>query len=192
MPRVDNFEFYNRSFQKYGFDVKALNWNSKKTQEIRFKTILSLLPSKLNDIVIGDAGCGFGDFYLYLKNHGIDVKDYIGYDIFDDFVELARMQTAKNIYKADILKDEILECDYYVISGSLNILKPYEMFLFIKKCFDFSKKGLVFNFLDGDDQSDTFNYAKKSDILSYMADECESYMIRDGYLGSDVTILLNK
>ena len=66
MSRVDNEKFYTSAIKKHGTSPKGLNWHSKKTQYIRFKTILELLPSDMKNITLVDAGCGFGDFYLYL------------------------------------------------------------------------------------------------------------------------------
>ena len=59
---IDNKKFYSRSLKRYGKSVKALHWNSKESQQIRFEQIILLLPECMQNYKIIDAGCGFADF----------------------------------------------------------------------------------------------------------------------------------
>jgi SAM-dependent methyltransferase len=192
MPRVDNDHFYKSALAKYGYNAKGLNWNSTQTQQTRFDVILSLLPKNISDCTIVDAGCGLGDFYLFLQDKNIQVGNYVGYDMVDDFIEYAKANTGRNIQKVNIISDELQKADYYIASGSLNILKPFEMVMFVKKCLDRSQKGFIFNFLEGEDRGDTFNYSHRDTIVNYIRNDCKYYRIKDGYLSNDVTIALYK
>ena len=66
MPRIDNEKFYKSAIEMFGTTAKGVNWHSKEYQKIRFDMILALLPKKLNKFSLIDAGCGFGDLYIYL------------------------------------------------------------------------------------------------------------------------------
>jgi len=80
MPRIDSKKFYTSAIQKHGITAKGLNWNSKANQEVRFDTLLRLLQTELQSLSIADAGCGFGDFYIYMKKKKLHPKKYIGID----------------------------------------------------------------------------------------------------------------
>ena len=58
MPRIDNEKFYSSAIEMYGTSAKGVNWASKENQELRFDALLELLPKKLSEYVIADAGCG--------------------------------------------------------------------------------------------------------------------------------------
>ena len=49
----------------------GLHWSSKSSQYSRFYFFISYLIKKYikkEDVNIADLGCGFGDFYEFLKN----------------------------------------------------------------------------------------------------------------------------
>ena len=61
----DAIERYSKRFKNLGFSPKSLGWGCKEDQLERFKIIFNHIP--LNRKSIMDIGCGFADFYLYLK-----------------------------------------------------------------------------------------------------------------------------
>jgi len=125
-----------------------------------------------------------------LKSHGYEAQ-YVGYDIIEKFVNIAKKRTSCKIVKRDILSDELEEADFYIASGSLNILTPFETILFIKRCFEHSKKGFVFNFLEGDGFNKNFNTLKREEIEKYAKDLKAEVSFRDGYINGDVTSFLS-
>lgn len=138
---------------------------------------------------IVDAGCGFAEFYNYLKIKKLEPKSYIGYDIEEFMIEKSsNMYPHLKFQKKNILKNKLEEADYYICSGAMNILTKNEMFLFIDNCFNASKKGFVFNFL----QEDSFNNVSVSDVLSHCKNLCNKIHINNNYLRNDITIYLNK
>ena len=146
------------------------------------------LNLKPNDTII-DAGCGFGDFYKFIKNH--DAK-YIGYDIVEENCNIAKERTKQKIYLKGILKDPLEMADFYIASGSMNILSRFETFLFIKKCFEHSKKGFIFNLPCGKDESYNFNYFLPQEIEYFVKKfECEM-VLEIGYLPNDFTVFLKR
>jgi len=187
MPKINNNTFYLNATKKYGHTPKGLNWKDKRSQIKRFEIILEFIKDDLTPKTkIVDAGCGFGDFYLFLKSRGFEVE-YIGYDVVEKFVNIAKTRTSCKIVKRDILSDELEEADFYIASGSLNILTPFETILFIKRCFTHSTKGFVFNFLEGDGFDKNFNTLRRAEIEKYAQDLGAEVRFRDGYINGDVT-----
>lgn len=163
MPRIDHERFYSASIQKYGICAEGVQWNSRYSQHIRFEQIASLLEIEEGNTIV-DAGCGFGDFYLFLQAKGMTGYDYIGLDALDTMVQIARRRTGCQIVQKDIVTDPLPEADYYLCSGALNTLMRDESFRFIEKCFTASRKKFIFNFLEGEDSSLKYNYLQAEEI----------------------------
>ncbi|WP_310439718.1 class I SAM-dependent methyltransferase [Sulfuricurvum sp.] len=162
MSHITNTKFYHQAIAKHGYTPQGLRWHSKTSQKVRFHQILSLLPSNTASIV--DAGCGFGDLYHYLQQHGRRSIRYSGLDALELMVTEARNRTSQGIYQCDILTDPLLEGEFYVCSGALNILDKKESFRFIERCFHASSRGFIFNFLEGEEYSRIFNYLSVAQI----------------------------
>lgn len=82
-----NITFYSALVEKYGINVKSLDWGSRESQELRFK-ILSQLTD-LNAKSILDVGCGLGDLYGWLEKNNIKTN-YKGIDITPKMIEKAK------------------------------------------------------------------------------------------------------
>ena len=187
MPRIDSEKFYLSSIESYGHTAKGVNWVSSETQELRFNIITSLLPKQFNSIV--DAGCGFGDFYKYLQNESITFKKYTGIDSLHKMCTIARKNTQQEIILADITKETLPTAEYYICSGAMNILNPFETYLFISNCFKSSKKAFIFNILYGSKQSDTYNYFKLNQIQDIAKKlKVKNILLRDNYMNNDITV----
>lgn len=187
MPRIDSEKFYTSAIEVHGTSAKGLNWNSKKSQELRFDIILELLPESVDSIA--DAGCGFGDFFTYMRKKNKTPNRYIGIDSITDMYSIASEQTAQEIIIADVCKDEIPRADYYVCSGAMNILNSFETHLFIRNCFNSSKYGFIFNILHGYKESETYNYITKAQIQNIAKQlDVEEIQIRDNYMQNDITV----
>jgi len=192
MPRIDNKRFYEKAIQRYGCTARGLNWNSKTSQYTRFEVIYELLASELSSSKIVDAGSGFGDFYLFLKQKGALPRAYLGYDMLDEALFVAHQRTKQRFIKCDILKDALEEADYYIASGSMNILNRFETHLFIERCFSASSKGFVFNLLKGEDTSKHFNYWSVDEMLLHVKSFGCEVVVKEGYMEGDFTIFLKK
>ncbi len=191
MPRIDNETFYINALKKHGATARGLNWHDDYSQKKRFEVIVQMLSEDLQqgDTLI-DAGCGFGDFYRYISPlHEIA---YIGYEILDKNVTIARERTGQRIEQKDILKDPLEEADFYIASGSMNILSRFETFLFIERCFAHAKKGFVFNLPYGKDESRSFNYFLPQEIRHFARKFDCDYCMQSGYLPNDFTVYLKK
>jgi len=191
MPRINNDIFYKNALKKHGANAKGLNWHDDYSQIKRFEIIHELIMSDVQegDIMI-DAGCGFGDFYTYISDyHDID---YIGYDIVEENVAIAKERTKQTIMIKDILNEPLDTADFYIASGSMNILSRFETFLFIERCFIQSKKGFIFNLPYGKDESKNFNYFLPQEIKHFAKKfDCE-IITKSGYLPHDFTVYLKK
>lgn len=189
MPRIDSEKFYISALKKHGITSCGLNWSSDAHQYIRFEKILELMQENLDDITIADAGCGFGDFYTYLQDSNIHIKKYIGMDSLKAMCDIAAKKTECDILHVDITKGSLPLSDYYICSGALNILTPFETELFIRNCFDSSNKGFIFNALYGEKESKIYNYITMHTIESLAKSlHVKRVSLINDYLENDITV----
>jgi len=193
---LDNSNFYLSAYKKHGLTARGLNWNSQLSQDIRFEIITALIQEELSSCSVADAGCGFADLYLFWDTNDLHVKEYIGIDSVLNSINLAEKKL-KNFSNCtltckDILKDKLPHADWYVASGSLNILSTFDTWLFLEQMLAYSKKGIVFNILEGDKQSKYFNYQTKGKMERFFEEKDLKIDIISGYLENDMTIKVTK
>ncbi|WP_201352334.1 class I SAM-dependent methyltransferase [Hydrogenimonas urashimensis] len=186
MPRIDQKLFYTNTVAKHGKNAKGVAWNDEKRQRRRFDALLKQIPDIASCSVV-DAGCGFGDLYLYMQQSGRLPKRYIGLDMMEPMVQEAQRRTGQSILRRDLLTDPLPEADWYLVSGSFNLLTRFETLLAVKRCFDAADRGIVFNLLRGSDRSGTYNYW----LPKEMEKACRNLgkvRIYEGYLEGDFTV----
>jgi SAM-dependent methyltransferase len=189
MAQKDNNEFYKYAIKRYGISAKGVHWNSEFTQYKRFEILTNFIKNKIQDSVIIDAGCGFGEYYNYLFDNDFKPKTYIGIDCEEKMIELALKRFLNvNFYVKDVLNDELFIGDYYICSGAMNILNEEEIFVFIRKCFDASNRGFIFNFL----KNDPLTNVNFIDILTYSKTLSNNIKIEETYLENDISIFIKK
>lgn len=190
MDRVNKEDFYQDGILEHGLTAQGLRWHSRQSQEVRFHQLVSLLPFDTASIV--DAGCGFGDLFDYLHIHGKDSIHYIGLDALDIMVKEARKRTGQSIYQCDILSDPLIEGEFYVCSGALNILTLEGGYRFIERCYSASSRGFIFNFLEGKNQSKTYNYLQAHKIEKLGERLGARVIFCRGYYDNDCTVAFYK
>ena len=172
MEKIKNYyEFY---LDKYKIGHKAVNWSSKRAQQIRFEKMMDL-PNLENSSLL-DVGCGLGHLTKFLKNKNFKTK-YLGVDISKKMIEAAKKinnKHDKKFYVCDILtkkKSAFLKKDYVVNCGVFTVKSNYtndEWWKFISKMlirmFELSRKGIAFNLL-----TDKVDYKEKH--LFYVSHE---------------------
>lgn len=189
MPKIDSLKFYASAIKKHGTTAKGLNWLSTTHQEIRFQEISKLLPKNLHQFSLGDAGCGFANFYHYLLQKNKKPKHYTGIDSLLDMVKIASSHIPIEILHLDICKENIPTQDYYVCSGALNVLTTFETHLFIQNCYNSSREAFIFNVLYGNKESDTYNYLEKETIEAIAKKlNVKKVVYVEGYLKNDITV----
>lgn len=187
MPRIDSEKFYTSAIEMHGTSAKGVNWISKETQELRFDIILDMLPKRPDSLV--DAGCGFGDFYHYMKKKKRLPKKYIGIDSLIDMYSIASQNTAQEIIIADITKDKIPHAEYYICSGAMNVLDRFETYLFMRNCFMACGDAFIFNILHGEDKSETYNYFSVSQLESIAKEiGVKKIKMKTDYMDNDITV----
>lgn len=88
----------SKNIDKYNTYLNNINrsnmvaWEAIDSQKINFKLVANYI--KNGDSVL-DYGCGIGDFIIYLEQNNINISNYLGVDINDNYIKIAK-DTYKN------------------------------------------------------------------------------------------------
>ena len=109
-------EIYGKLVEQYGDDVRALNWGSKRSQELRFRILAAV--GDLSGGSILDVGCGTGDLYGWLQSIGWNGR-YTGIDITPGMIDTAHTRfPSAEFAVGDLLHAApAAEYDYVFASG---------------------------------------------------------------------------
>jgi SAM-dependent methyltransferase len=144
-------EPYREAVRRFGPGFPATLWSSPEGQRLRFDVMIDLAP--LDGLTVLDAGCGSGDFAQRLIERGVNFCRYVGIDAVPELIEHARQRHLPRceFVVADLLNDDAAwraaTPDIVCISGTLNTMDEASARQFVRRAFDASKQGLVFNFL---------------------------------------------
>jgi len=186
---LSNNEFYTNAIKEFGISAQGVHWNSKYTQYKRFEIITKLIKKDIRNSSIVDVGCGFGEYYNYLQMNNRVPKEYIGIDCEKSMIDISKKRfPSQQFYIQNVLEDDLIEADYYISSGALNILNINEIDIFISNCYKTSKKGFIFNYL----KELTFTNISQKDILNIVKKYTNTIIFKENYLENDFTIFMKK
>jgi SAM-dependent methyltransferase len=188
---------YQKAFDAYGESPKALHWVNYASQAVRFKHLVGDL--ELENKTILDAGCGMGDIlpFIYARAERFD---YLGIDINEDFIAVAKKRYAGHSFKVGDPFFGKLRRQFEVVlsSGVMNENKPdwlNSRKRMIVSLFDAATETLAFN------MAGAFHYIPPDSKIAYadaqeMYDYCKSLAyqvsIKTGYSPYDFTIVMQK
>ncbi|MFC1874502.1 class I SAM-dependent methyltransferase [Chloroflexota bacterium] len=187
---------YRERLAKHGQDVKALASGNIERQLVRFQVLSEV--GDLNNHSVLDIGCGFADFYLYLKEKGVKV-DYTGIDICPDFIEIcqARFPEAQFEVKDIQTAPGKRKFDYVISSQTFNnhlTNEDNETMIrdIIKRAYELSNIGVAIDMISNyvDFKEEHLYYYSPEDIFRYCKAITKRVTLRHDYPLFEFTIYL--
>ena len=196
---TENIERYSNRYRNMKYDVRTLGWGTWEQQNYRFlQTMYEKIDFTGKRIL--DIGCGFGDYYVFLKNQNIEIGSYIGWDLNPDLIGEARKRLTpeknvtfkiRNIFDEEIDKDII--ADIVVMIGVLNfnLKDTFDNYEYsksaIKKAFHHAKEVLIVDFLseyreDSYPKEDFVFYHKPEIMLEYALSLTKDVFLKHNYM----------
>jgi len=187
------------AWQRFGFHPNALFWSNREIQEIRFRILLEAGMHSGESLL--DVGCGFGDFSAWLTGQGIAVN-YTGIDLSPELLEEGRQRYPH----IELVEGDLFEFDpppesydWVTLSGTLNRDHDdggeYARSI-IRRMYETCRKGIAFNLLDARHEWTRGRWDLQSfhpdDIAGLAAKLSPDFLVRDGYLSNDFTVLVWK
>jgi SAM-dependent methyltransferase len=112
--------YYAAKFDAHGPTALGVDWNGQESHRKRHRQFLRLLDSDATASVI-DLGCGFGDFFSFLREHGHHGR-FIGYDIVPTMIEQARkLHGEASDRQWRVGAEPVESADYAIASGIFNV-----------------------------------------------------------------------
>lgn len=141
---------YSALIAKYGNAPQGAQWPDRRLQELRMEILCQIGIDAESKVL--DFGCGTGHFLQYIKKTRSFRGDYVGYDICNDAIQLARkIHPDARFETRNILESDIPEMfDYVVINGTFNNRVSDNWGLMteiLSRLYSRTKKGLAFNAL---------------------------------------------
>jgi SAM-dependent methyltransferase len=175
LPRVA--AYYASKLAAHGTTPRGVDWNGIESHELRHRQFLRLLDGSPNASVL-DLGCGFGDFFRFLRAAGHQGR-FIGYDIAPSMIEKARElygESDKLRWQIGAEPAEIAE--FAIGSGIFNVKGdiPNEAWIgYVHRSIDIlahaGRQGFAFNVLslssDPNRRRPDLYYADPADIFAH-------------------------
>lgn len=207
--------YYEDLLAVHGKHYRSLDWKSDTSQDMRFAALQGIFHfgKKRKGFSVLDVGCGFGDFYGFLKKRGL-IKDmeisYTGYDIAPKILEVARERypDKEAVFAVkDVLTEKIERFDYVAASGLFSLrLVPEDLHLefvaeMLAKLYDIAGEGVAANFLSTaaiphvapiDKNKEQYYYFDPEWAVKMAKKISQRYMLRHDYHPADFTLYLLK
>jgi len=177
----DYLKPYRRAVRRDGASFGATLWHSRDGQQLRFAVMAEMVDG-LGDSPLGDddrldpatpgpiapepphafglagrrvldAGCGPGDFALWLRDHRVAVASFVGVDGLPEVIEhasglgLARSRFVAGDFVSDVSLLAMDEPEVVALSGTLNTMGDATAVGVLEAAWHAAGEALVFNFL---------------------------------------------
>jgi SAM-dependent methyltransferase len=135
-----------------GPNAKGLGWRDRENQLTRFDQLFRTFDT-IQSFTVNDLGCGLADLYGFIKDEGLPMQGYRGYELSEKMLALARERVGDD---AEIVRaDEITEpADYSFACGIFNTKfdATHEQWLdymksVVRNLDEHSERGFAFNSL---------------------------------------------
>ena len=121
--------YYDSFLELYGDTALGASWPNENDKLLRYKIGYEIIEqiSGQQHVTICDLGCGTGEFYRYMKDNAMFPFSYIGVDLSDNALCLARKKfPMQNFLKCDILncpEEDMynIECDFVFANGLFTV-----------------------------------------------------------------------
>ena len=191
-------DFFNKLVEKHGYSPKSLAYSGEKSQKIKFN-IVTEVGIEDNCSVL-DVGCGFGDYFNYLKQRGIKNIKYCGIDISNKIVDFAKEKNSLvNVIQGNVLDLSDDEKYDYVISLGFNCVKTgtnwETLTQVLDKMWKLSKKGIAYNAVStfAEDSPRKIYFVSPAKVIDYIMNNLTYKVVfRHDYMPHDFTIFAYK
>jgi SAM-dependent methyltransferase len=187
---------YESCLDRHGDTHLGVDWPKEEDAATRYQVMLEVIkPGPRNRPVrLLDFGCGASHLYEYIQKTQRNEITYVGLDLSEKFVSLARSKFPENQYYCVDLLDEgvsIPRFDYIVLNGVLTEkqgLSFEEMFSYftrlLREVFAYAEIGLAFNVMSKhvDWERDDLFHLPFDTLAAFLKKELtENFVIRNDY-----------
>lgn len=202
-------EHYKNCFDKYGDNHLGMDWPNKDDVETRYQVMLDILNNSRKGLdqkyTLLDFGCGTAQMLDYMNKINFASINYVGLDISEKVVELAKTKFPDNTFVAcDALlrPDLVPNFDIGILNGiftekrELSYDEMWEYFKTLTQLlFQKSRVALSFNVMSAnvDWQRDDLFHVSLDELSSYLCTRLtRDFVVRHDYGLYEYTVYLYK
>lgn len=179
---------YKDRLQQYGPGIKALASGTEARRKIRFDVLTGIGIGEGASVL--DVGCGFADYYAYLREIGINVQ-YTGIDIVPELVEAGcAAHPGLDLHVRDLQENPFPELSFdYVVSSQVFNLRLGEgkndalVKDMLRIMYRMARNGVAVDFLTSyvDYEQDHLHYYRPEDLFSFAKQLTRRVTLRHDY-----------
>lgn len=188
-------EYYDKLVATYGHDARSCDYGSDVSQKKKFDVLSECCD--LSGLSLLDVGCGFCDYYQYLRERSVDVQ-YTGMDLSRKMIETARaLHPELSLINGDFETEEISPVDVLTANGIFYLLgegAEATMREIVQKMFNHAKVAVAFNALSSwrKEKEDSEFYADPIETLRFCSTLTPWVTLRHDYHPGDFTVYMFK
>ncbi len=188
---------YLRAADRHGGGFASLLWASRKTQVLRFDTIVQMIDLRNKTLI--DVGAGRGDLLDYLIEHDHRPAHYYAIEAVTELAdEIQRRDYADcTVIRADFVDQPqrmFVGAEVVLFSGSLNTLTPVECFATLRRAYEATSQALVFNFLSAPTlaAANHLYWHSPATMKQFASSLSDQVQMTEDYLDGDCTVVMGK
>lgn len=142
---------YNQRLREFGDDIRTLSSGTDDRRHLRWQVLTEV--GLYNGSSVLDLGCGFGDFYAYVRDRGLAIE-YEGCDINPNLIEIARKKYPEAKFSVIDIQAADLGRNYdFVVSSSAfnNIISDEDQYDYaasiLRRAYELAGKAVAIDFL---------------------------------------------
>ncbi len=182
-------KIYKKLYSEHRDSHRALHWSTTENQKRRFDVLMEI--GELEGKKILDIGCGMGDFFGHLHEHGVRAE-MTGYDIVEEFLNIARRRHPRCTFKPiNLSRSSTHEKFDYVFSSGVFAFGNMTFFeTMVKKAYTSSRIAYGFNIYRSE-QDERFMNISRRQIERFLKRLNPSKVVcEEGYLENDMTFFV--
>lgn len=167
---------YTESLMRHGPVPPGVGWKDAAAQNLRFVKLLEVVRGYDGEFSVNDLGCGYGALWTFLRQNGLPVRKYYGYDISEAMLAEARTGIDSDAVELICGNRLSTQADFSFASGIFNVrletpVKKWEAYVkaTIHDLARNSTAGFAFNLLTSyvDYREDHLYYGDPAEYLGF-------------------------
>lgn len=114
-------DYYSDKVKAHGATPRGVDWNGAEGQQLRFETLLQILPPNSKGVTLDDYGCGYGALLDHLHRTHREGVDYLGLDVSEAMISEARVRHPAANARFHHGSGSPRRADFAVASGIFNV-----------------------------------------------------------------------
>ena len=111
---------YDENIRQFGKQSTAVGWKSQNEHMLRLEKLSHVVKDPEKPFTLNDFGCGYGSQHHYMREAGMNIERYFGYDISGLMLEQAFISLPADGVELLNTSEVKTLADYSIVGGTFN------------------------------------------------------------------------